>query len=70
LQQQQQQQQQQDEQERIDDMPEFGEDVDSAIFGQILEMDEDETQREFSAPLVFGFFEQASTTFEQMKEAL
>lgn len=51
-------------------MPEFGDHVDKDVFGQILEMDENEDEREFSAPLVFGFFDQASATFEQMKEAL
>jgi osomolarity two-component system phosphorelay intermediate protein YPD1 len=52
-----------------DTMPDFGEHVDDAIFSQILEMDENETDREFSAPLVFGFFEQAKETFEDMQRA-
>jgi osomolarity two-component system phosphorelay intermediate protein YPD1 len=58
-------------QKQIDDMPpEFGDNVDNEVFGQILEMDESQEEREFSAPLVFGFFEQASTTFQEMKKAL
>lgn len=39
-------------------------------FSQILEMDEDETERDFSKPLVLGFFEQAEETFEKMDAAL
>lgn len=33
-------------------------------------MDEDETEREFSKPLVYNFFEQAEETFEKMDKAL
>lgn len=33
-------------------------------------MDDDEEEREFSKSIVFGFFEQAEQTFEEMKEAL
>ncbi|KAK4102662.1 histidine-phosphotransfer domain, HPT domain-containing protein [Parathielavia hyrcaniae] len=51
-------------------MPDFGDDVDNAIFSQILEMDENEDERDFSRPLVLGFFDQASETFEQMQQAL
>ncbi|KAL2021553.1 hypothetical protein VTK56DRAFT_7052 [Thermocarpiscus australiensis] len=50
-------------------MPDFGDHVDDAIFSQILEMDES-SNREFSAPLVFNFFEQASETFAKMESAL
>ena len=39
------------------------------IFGQLLEMDE-EDDREFSKSIVWNFFEQAVTTFEQMDKAL
>jgi hypothetical protein len=39
-------------------------------FEQILEMDDDEEEREFSKSIVFGFFEQAEQTFEEMKDAL
>ncbi|KAK4242085.1 signal transduction histidine kinase [Achaetomium macrosporum] len=54
----------------MDNMPDFGDHVDDQIFSQILEMDEDQTDRDFSAPLVFGFFEQAHETFEKMQDAL
>lgn len=33
-------------------------------------MDDDEEEREFSKSIVFGFFEQAEQTFEEMGEAL
>lgn len=51
-------------------MPDFGDNVDMQTFSQILEMDESEEEREFSKPLVLGFFEQAEETFGQMDEAL
>lgn len=52
-------------------MSELGDrvDVDMDTFNQILEMDED-PDREFSKPLVIGFFEQAWETFSEMDEAL
>lgn len=51
-------------------LPDFGEHVDMQTFSQILEMDDDEVEREFSKPLVFNFFEQAEETFEKMDKAL
>lgn len=48
-------------------MPDFGDHVDDSIFSQILEMDESKEERDFSAPLVFGFFDQASETFKKME---
>ena len=45
---------------------EFGDNIDSSTFEQILEMDEDDTNHEFSKGIVFGFFEQAEATFEKM----
>ncbi|KAL9128305.1 MAG: hypothetical protein Q9217_002983 [Psora testacea] len=47
-----------------------GETVDHATFEQILEMDDDEDEREFSRSIVFGFFEQAGNTFAGMDKAL
>jgi hypothetical protein len=38
-------------------------------FGQILELDEDDTH-DFSKEMVDAFFSQASTTFEDMDKAL
>lgn len=51
-------------------LPDFGEHVDMQTFSQILEMDEDEAEREFSKPLVLNFFEQVEETFEKMDKAL
>ncbi|EGS22892.1 uncharacterized protein CTHT_0013690 [Thermochaetoides thermophila DSM 1495] len=50
-------------------MPDFGDHVDTSIFGQILEMDEGD-DHDFSAPLVLNFFEQAEETFQKMETAL
>ncbi|KAF9889771.1 hypothetical protein FE257_007077 [Aspergillus nanangensis] len=43
--------------------------IDQTTFEQILEMD-DEDDRDFSHGIVFGFFDQAETTFENMETAL
>lgn len=51
-------------------MVELGDNVDRATFDQILEMDESEEDREFSKPLILGFFEQATETFDKMDTAL
>lgn len=37
---------------------------------QILEMDDDEDEREFSRSIVFDFFQQAESTFEKMEQSL
>lgn len=39
-------------------------------FGQILEMDDDDEDREFSKSIVYNFFEQASTTLVDMEKAM
>ncbi|KAI9820682.1 MAG: hypothetical protein M1827_005051 [Pycnora praestabilis] len=51
-------------------MPEFGDSIDAATFEQILEMDDDEEEREFSRSIVYGFFEQAEGTFKKMESNL
>ncbi|KAH8888254.1 histidine-phosphotransfer domain, HPT domain-containing protein [Thozetella sp. PMI_491] len=51
-------------------MADFGDAVDNGIFSQILEMDDNEEDRDFSKPLVLKFFEQADDTFAQMDKAL
>lgn len=53
-----------------DGQPEYGDDIDQATFEQILEMDEDEDERDFSKGIVFGFFDQADETFQKMDVAL
>jgi len=52
------------------DFPEFGDNIDSATFEQILEMDDDEEEREFSKSIVYDFFQQADSTFQKMDENL
>jgi len=44
--------------------------IDPATFEQILEMDEDEGEREFSRSIVFDFFTQADSTFDKMDSNL
>lgn len=51
-------------------MLDFGDHVDNVIFSQILEMDESDSDRDFSQPLVYNFFEQADETFGKMDKAL
>jgi len=40
--------------------------IDASTFEQILEMDDDEDEREFSKSIVYDFFTQAESTFEKM----
>ncbi|KAF4625951.1 hypothetical protein G7Y89_g12210 [Cudoniella acicularis] len=51
-------------------LPDLGDNIDSLTFEQILEMDDDEEEREFSKSIVFSFFEQAVQTFKKMDDAL
>ena len=51
-------------------LTEFGDSIDAMTFEQILEMDDDEDDRDFSRSIVFGFFDQAETTFQKMEESL
>ena len=44
--------------------------IDSATFDQILEMDDDEEEREFSKSIVYDFFQQAEGTFAKMDTEL
>jgi osomolarity two-component system phosphorelay intermediate protein YPD1 len=44
--------------------------IDVGTFEQILDMDDDPQDREFSQSIVFGFLEQAEQTFEKMDTAL
>lgn len=43
--------------------------IDHSTFEQILEMDDDD-DRDFSKEIVYGFFEQAESTFSKIEEAL
>ncbi|KAL8825544.1 MAG: hypothetical protein Q9170_007755 [Blastenia crenularia] len=51
-------------------LPDFGDNIDQMTFEQILEMDDDEEERDFSKSIVTGFFEQAETTFKKMDSSL
>ncbi|KAH6618924.1 signal transduction histidine kinase [Boeremia exigua] len=44
--------------------------IDPSTFEQILEMDEDEAEREFSRSIVYDFFTQAEGTFVKMDTSL
>uniref|UniRef100_A0A093V8G0 Multistep phosphorelay regulator 1 n=1 Tax=Talaromyces marneffei PM1 TaxID=1077442 RepID=A0A093V8G0_TALMA len=52
------------------DLTDYQDKIDYTTFEQILEMDDDEEERDFSKGIVFGFFEQAEATFEKMEKAL
>ncbi|KAL3422421.1 Multistep phosphorelay regulator 1 [Phlyctema vagabunda] len=52
------------------DLSALGPNIDILTFEQILEMDDDEDEREFSKSIVYGFFEQAEATFVKMEDAL
>jgi hypothetical protein len=41
-----------------------------STFEQILDMDDDEDDKEFSKGIVFGFLEQAVQTFQKMSDSL
>ncbi|GME41762.1 Hpt domain-containing protein [Neofusicoccum parvum] len=51
-------------------LPDAGDAIDTATFEQILEMDDDEDEREFSKSIVFDFFQQAESTFDKMESNL
>ncbi|KAL9601973.1 MAG: hypothetical protein Q9219_002197 [cf. Caloplaca sp. 3 TL-2023] len=51
-------------------LPDFGDNIDQVTFEQILEMDDDEEEREFSKSIVLGFFDQAEATFSKMDTSL
>lgn len=48
----------------------YSDSIDQATFEQILEMDDDGDDREFSKSIVLGFFEQAENTFKEMEDTL
>ncbi|KAF2236541.1 histidine containing phosphotransmitter protein, partial [Viridothelium virens] len=49
---------------------EFGDSIDPNTFEQILEMDDDEEERDFSKGIVYDFFQQADSTFQKMDSNL
>lgn len=48
----------------------FGDNVEMSTFEQILDMDDDEDDKEFSKGIVYGFLEQAEQTFDKMDASL
>lgn len=44
--------------------------INMEIFSQILEMDDDDDDREFSKSIVFNFFEQANSTLVDIDKAM
>ncbi|PGH31548.1 osomolarity two-component system, phosphorelay intermediate protein YPD1 [[Emmonsia] crescens] len=73
IQQEQQQQREQPPQpinDKLPDLASLGDHIEETTFEQILEMDDDDPLREFSRGLVFGFFDQAETTFVKMERAI
>ncbi|KAF2741757.1 hpt domain-containing protein, partial [Sporormia fimetaria CBS 119925] len=50
----------------IMDIPGAKDKIDPTTFEQILEMDDDEEERDFSKSIVYDFFTQAESTFEKM----
>ncbi|KAF2185254.1 histidine containing phosphotransmitter protein [Zopfia rhizophila CBS 207.26] len=51
-------------------VPGASDSIDEATFDQILEMDEDQKEREFSKSIVYDFFTQAESTFGKMNANL
>ncbi|KAJ5317158.1 hypothetical protein PENANT_c029G10468 [Penicillium antarcticum] len=51
-------------------LSDYKEILDESTFEQILEMDDDEEDRDFSKSIVYGFFEQAENTFKKMEKEL
>ncbi|KKZ67306.1 osomolarity two-component system, phosphorelay intermediate protein YPD1 [[Emmonsia] crescens] len=56
--------------DKLPDLASLGDHIEETTFEQILEMDDDDPSREFSRGLVFGFFDQAETTFVKMERAM
>lgn len=44
--------------------------IDASVFDQILDLDDDADEREFSRSITFGFFEQAEQIFTKMDKAM
>lgn len=44
--------------------------LDESTFEQILEMDDDEEDRDFSRSIVYGFFDQAESTFKKIQKEM
>jgi osomolarity two-component system phosphorelay intermediate protein YPD1 len=54
---------------RLDELLDSGL-IEEPVFQQILDMDDDDDNNEFSRSIVYDFFDQAQTTFDKMDSAL
>lgn len=51
-------------------LSDYKEILDESTFEQILEMDDDEEDRDFSKSIVYGFFDQAENTYKKMEKEM
>ncbi|KAJ5383449.1 hypothetical protein N7517_001360 [Penicillium concentricum] len=51
-------------------LSDYKEILDESTFEQILEMDDDEEDRDFSKSIVYGFFDQAENTFKKIQKEI
>jgi hypothetical protein len=51
-------------------LSDYKEILDESTFEQILEMDDDEEDRDFSKSIVYGFFDQAENTFKKIQKGM
>ncbi|KAJ5959207.1 uncharacterized protein N7479_006357 [Penicillium vulpinum] len=51
-------------------LSDYKEILDESTFEQILEMDDDEEDRDFSRSIVYGFFDQAENTFKKIQKEI
>jgi osomolarity two-component system phosphorelay intermediate protein YPD1 len=59
-----------DEADKTEDEPEQGEPIDLETFSQILDLDEDDDEREFSRQMAWAYFSQVGDTFKEMDKYL
>ncbi|KAG0161681.1 hypothetical protein PDIDSM_1848 [Penicillium digitatum] len=51
-------------------LSDYKEILDESTFEQILEMDDDEEDRDFSKSIVYGFFDQAESTYKKIQKEI
>lgn len=51
----------------VEDLPKF---IDKATFNQILDMDDDDEDRDFSKDIVSGYFKQVEQTLKEMRSSM
>ncbi|KAJ5322880.1 hypothetical protein N7452_011169 [Penicillium brevicompactum] len=55
---------------KADSLSDYNTILDESTFEQILEMDDDEEDRDFSKSIVYGFFDQAESTFKKIQKEI